>query len=96
MGLLIAYDDMDSLSKEEQMGVLAFDGGNIGTKQDGLQKLVSKIQLSARAKWRHCIVLFTTTTDSVKTLGLIMCIFILKHQIPRLTKKYFFQKILFT
>ena len=41
VGMMVAYDDMDSISKEEGLGVLAFDGGNIGTKQDGLQKLVN-------------------------------------------------------
>lgn len=37
---MIAYDDMDSLSKEEMLGVLSFDGGQVGTKQDGLQIMV--------------------------------------------------------
>ena len=41
VGLMVSYDDLDSLNKEEMLGVVAFDGGNIGTKQDGLQKLVS-------------------------------------------------------
>ena len=41
VGLIISYDDLDSLNKEEMLGVVASDFGNIGTKQDGLQKLVN-------------------------------------------------------
>lgn len=40
VGLLITWDDNDSLRNEENVGVIHFDGALVGTKKDGVQELV--------------------------------------------------------
>ena len=69
---MIAYDDMDSLTKEEQLGVIAFDGGNIGTKQHGLQKLVNLSAFMIGICLRNCttlVYLCATLTYHCTTLA---------------------------
>ena len=41
MGLLISWDDNDSMRNEEVVGVVRFDGALVGTKKSGVQQLVS-------------------------------------------------------
>ena len=41
VGLLISWDDNDSLKNEELVGVVHFDGALVGTKKDGVQEMVS-------------------------------------------------------
>ena len=41
VGLLISWDDNDSMRNEEVVGVVRFDGAQIGTKKTGVQQLVS-------------------------------------------------------
>ena len=40
IGLLISWDDNDSLKNEELVGVVHFDGALVGTKKDGVQEMV--------------------------------------------------------
>ena len=40
VGLLISWDDNDSLKNEELVGVVHFDGAIVGTKKDGVQQMV--------------------------------------------------------
>ena len=46
--LATVYDDNSSKSKEESLVITKFDGGNVGTKGGGIQKMVSKKTSSCR------------------------------------------------
>ena len=45
VGLMLAYDDNDSLRREEVLGVSRFEGAAIGTKTSGVKQQVGYVYL---------------------------------------------------
>lgn len=48
--LAAVYDDNSSKNKEECLVVTKFDGGNVGTKGGGIQKMVGDIVITCPEK----------------------------------------------
>ena len=46
----MVYDDSSSKSKEENLAITKFDGGNVGTKGEGIKSLVRGYYLLTNKK----------------------------------------------
>ena len=56
VGLMIVYDDNDSLRREEILGVTRFEGAAIGTKGGGVKQQASSISSSCKKQLRKVYV----------------------------------------
>ena len=68
VGLMIVYDDNDSLRREEILGVTRFEGAAIGTKGGGVKQQASTISSSCK---KHLTLCTKTGVNSVSLPGFL-------------------------